>query len=134
MKQKQINTGVCTLLSVEVPEGAREVDVYELSPGTEESVIQYIPKESNIRTGKVLPPGNWQLLCKVSEVTEGIAADLVQKVDIICEGVLVGVGYQNYEIHRMTFPLAYHSFHSLLRANGIDWDFSRTYIFKLLEK
>ena len=159
MKQKQINTGVCTLLFVEVPENS---DVVRSPP----VIAVEIQKDDfdPLREYKA-PPGNWRLLCKVSEVREELSKKIVAKEYGSENRIFVFFGYRNYETKdkRGHFLSPMRSFNSLLRANGIlfenpyestkkgmtfsnehknewelaqekVWDKDRTYIFKLKEQ
>lgn len=124
MRQKTISTGVCTLLAVEVPEGTTEISI-DFRAGR---ICCYTNKWEWIWS----PPGNWRLLCKVCEVTEDITENLVDYEWEEDEWIRF---YRDYESENCIHFLApIQSFNSLLRANGIDWDFSRTYLFKLIEQ
>lgn len=122
MKSKTIETGVCTLLVVEVPEGA-----FNITDG-ESISFDCVIGGSVHHSIPTLPLGNWQILCKVSEVTDDFAK------------MIVKVGRENFESWDYEDDFwggigfsPEESFQSLLRANGIDWDKDRTYIFKLVE-
>lgn len=77
------------------------------------------------------PLGKWEEICRVSGMTEDIADNLVEYEWEEDEWVRF---YKDYEVGYNSCLSAMNSFRSLLRANGIDWDFSRTYIFKLVEQ
>ena len=130
MKQKTITTGVCELLLVELPEGAKNIRIetnqliipypkmilYEI-PATEES-YEYEETE-----GFDLPQGNWKLLGRLPDITEEQASKVVVK------SIHTGL-YAHYvngiPVNTYCYKESLDSLYSLIQANEVYFENKET--------
>lgn len=111
------------LLIVEVLENFRDFDYYELSPNSNNFVVQYIPDGSRQRTGFNLPIGNYEFICKGSELTEEIAKGFSREVKAL--NPVDGTYSTCYPLAGRVINAtrnAQESFISLLGDKGYYWD------------
>lgn len=145
MKQQTIETGVCTLLLVELPEGVA-ISGISLGVGVADYAIQY----DNGTFEPFLPDGNWLLIGRLPEFTEEQCSKLIYHDE----------DFKSYEYYIDTVPFMFDNpliaLQSLLEANGVVfenpisnddrlrftewleyqrnlWNRNRTYIFKQLK-
>jgi lysyl-tRNA synthetase class I len=112
MKQVTPKEGV-ELLFIDVPEGAREVD---MEPTTEQPKVRY-KLSGNLYFVVILPPGSWQLLGTTDSLTEEQKEELVERISMACNW------WRNYvltpQYYEYLCDSADKSWQSLLTANGI---------------
>jgi len=114
MKQQLIQTTKATILVVDLPEGVRDIKVFN----DELPYISYFIDAS--RTGrKYIEPGQWQLLGKTFELSEELWRDIVQvKKKYIPGGY--GIYFLNQESENYDLDTATESGLSLLTANKVN--------------
>jgi hypothetical protein len=104
--------------SVEVPEGAENFRILKFSQPQTFSYDYSIRKGDRCTKGLIamvnLPPGSWQLIGHVNDITEELAATIVERD---------GDGYKDYSggfHHDLPFPNAIASLNSLLTSKALD--------------
>jgi len=132
---QQISTESATILVVEVPEGAYKIHL--LAPGDmnnrskkKYAITMFLPlipipfsfKQPWKDYTKTLPPGEWEYVNTLKDITEEQAAGMVDAHEYpFAEGEYCFIDYSNTKSFSAT-TTALESLRSLLKANGIRGD------------